>query len=147
MPREFKTILCPTDFSEESCHAIEYGVRFAKVSDGTLLLAHVIHVPSGELYQPDLHVITFDEAKSRALARLQELRETRGGRYPKCELLVEVGDPFDVLMNIAQQRQVDLIVISTHGRTGLHHLVIGSVTEKIIRQAPCPVFVVRRGAE
>ena len=66
MPRDFKTILCPTDFSEESYRAIEYGLRFAKANDGTLILAHVIHVPSGDLFQPDGHVLTFDEAKQKA---------------------------------------------------------------------------------
>ena len=147
MPRDFKTILCPTDFSEESYRAIEYGVRFAKAADGTLLLAHVIHVPSGELYLPDTHVLTFDQAKQRTLSLLEELREKRLHNYPKCELLVDIGDPHDVLIGIATQRKVDLIVIATHGGSNLQHLVMGSVAEKLIRHAPCPLFVVRRGAD
>jgi universal stress protein A len=147
MPREFKTILCPTDFSEESFRAIEYGLRFAKAADGTLLLAHVIHVPSGELSQPDGHVLTFEQAKQRTLTLLEELRQKRLQNYPKCELLVDIGDPHDVLIGIAAQRKVDLIIIATHGRSGFEHLVMGSVAEKIIRHAPCPLFVVRRGAD
>ena len=147
MPREFKTILCPTDFSEESYRAVEYGLRFATVSDGSLLLAHIIHVPTGELYQPDGHVLTFDEAKRRALAQLQAVRQQRLKNYSKCEVLVEIGDPYEQLMAIAKQRKVDLIITATHGRTSLQHLVMGSVAEKIIRHAPCPVLVVRRGAD
>jgi universal stress protein A len=147
MPREFKTILCPTDFSEESYRAIEYGLRFAKISEGTLLLAHIIHVPSGELYKPDGHVLTFDEAQNRGMALLEELRNTRLGGYPKSELLVDIGDPFEQLMAIATERKVDMIITATHGRSGLEHLVMGSVAEKIIRHAPCPVFVVRHGAD
>ena len=147
MPRDFKTILCPTDFSEESYRAIEYGLRFAKEADGTLLLAHAIHVPSGDLYQPDGHVLTFDEAKQRTLALLAELREKRLHGYPKCEFVVDVGDPHDVLITIATQRKVDLIVVATHGRSELTHLIMGSVAEKLIRHAPCPLFVVRRGAD
>ena len=147
MPRDFKTVLCPTDFSEESYRAIEYGVRFAKGADGQVLVAHVIHMPSGELYQPDGHVLTFNEAKRRAQALLEEVRQQRMSNYPRCELLVDIGDPYALLMAIAAERKVDLIVISTHGRTGLQHLVMGSVAEKIIRHAPCPVFVVRRGAD
>lgn len=147
MPRDFKIILCPTDFSEESYRAIEYGLRFAKAADGTLLLAHAIHVPSGELYQPDGHVLNFEEAKQRTNSLLEELRQKRLQSYPKCELLVDVGDPHDVLLGIARQRKADLIVIATHGRSGLQHLVMGSVAEKIIRHAPCPLFVVRRGAD
>lgn len=148
MLREFKTILCPTDFSEESYLAIDYGLRFAQSADGTLLIAHVIHVPSGELYEPAgdrVHVITFDEARRRDFARLEEIRSQRLGGYPKCELLIDIGDPSQQLVAIAQQREVDLIVTATHGRSGLKHLGLGSVAENVIRHAPCPVFVVRGG--
>jgi nucleotide-binding universal stress UspA family protein len=147
MPREFKTILCATDFSEESYRALEYGLRFAKVSDGTLLLAHILHNPFTEEFHPEGYELSFEQVKSSALARLQDVQQTRLGGYARCELLVEVGDPFARLMEIAAQRKVDLIVTATHGRTGLEHLVMGSVAEKIIRHAPCPVFVVRRGAD
>lgn len=146
MIADFKTILCPTDFSEESYRAIEYGARFATAADGMLLLAHIIHVPSGELYQPDGRTLTFSEAKQRAAERLTEVWEQRVGGYPKCERLIEIGEPYEQLMNIATQHKTDLIVIATHGHTGISHLVMGSVAEKIIRHAPCPVFVVRRGA-
>ncbi len=146
MPRELKTILCPTDFSEDSCRAIEYGVRFAKISDGTVILAHIIHVPSGELYQPDRPTLTFEEAKARARTLLEDIQRKHTSGYPKCDLLVEIGDPHEQLIAIAKRRAVDLIVTATHGRSGLEHLVMGSVAEKVIRHAPCPVFVVRRGA-
>ncbi len=150
MLSEFKTILCPTDFSDESFLAIAYGLRFAQSTDGTLLIAHIVHIPTGELYETaggTAHVMTFDEARHRDLARLEEIRAQQLGGYAKCELLVDVGEPYDQLMAIAQQRQVDLIVTATHGRTGLRHLVLGSVAERIIRHAPCPVFVVRRGLQ
>lgn len=145
MPRDFKTILCPTDFSEDSYRAAEYGLRFAKVSDGTLLIAHIIHIPTDHLFTPGTPVPAFDAMKQRSSVLLQQLRDQRLEGYPKSELLLEVGDPFEQLMAIAVQRKVDLIVTSTHGRTGLEHLVMGSVAEKIIRHGPCPVFVVRRG--
>lgn len=145
MPREFKTILCPTDFSEASYRAIEYGGRFARVSDGTLLLAHIIHVPSGELYQHERPTLTFDEARNRARSLLEDIRQKWTDGYSKCELVVDIGDPYEQLLAIATQRNVDLIVTATHGRSGLEHLVMGSVAEKIIRHTPCPVFVVRRG--
>ncbi len=150
MPREFKTILCPTDFSDESYHAIDYGLRFAKAWDAALIIAHIIHTPTGELYQPVgdvIHVLTFDEAKRRDLARLEEIRDTRLSGYANCELLVEIGDPYQQLMAITQRRQVDLIVTATHGRSALEHLILGSVAEKMIRHARCPVLVVRRDTE
>jgi nucleotide-binding universal stress UspA family protein len=144
--REFKTILCPTDFSEASYRALEYAVRFARVADGTLLLAHIVHVPTEDLMHPGVLVPSFDDVKARAQKLLEEVRAQRLGGYGKCELLLDVGDPYEQLMEMANQRHADLIVVCTHGRTGLQHLVIGSVAEKIIRHAPCPVFVVRRGA-
>jgi len=146
MPRNFKTILCPTDFSEYSYRAIDYGLGFTEVSGGTLLLAHIIHVPSGELYQPEPPTLNFDEAKKRSLRLLQDIRDKRLKGYAKCELLVDIGDPYEQLMCIVKERAVDLIITATHGRAGLQHLVLGSVAEKIIRHAPCPVFVVRHGA-
>ncbi len=142
--REFKTILCPTDFSEESYRAIDYGARFAKASDGRLLLAHIIHVPQGELYQPDRPTLTFEEGKALAMARMEEIRHKQLADCSTCELLVDIGDPYEQLKAIADDRKVDLIVIATHGRTALQHLVMGSVAEKLIRHAPCPVLVVRR---
>jgi universal stress protein A len=147
MPRDFKTVLCPTDFSEESYRAIEYGLRFAKGADGTLILAHVIHVPSGELREPESRILTFDEAKERTIKLLQELHVKRLQSYPKCEFLVDIGEPHTVLLNMATQYKADLIVVATHGRSGLTHMVIGSVAEKLIQHAPCPLFVVRRGAD
>jgi universal stress protein A len=149
MLRDFQNILCPTDFSEESYLAIDYGVRFARNVGGTLLIAHIIHTPTGELYQPIgevLHVLTFEEAKQRDLARLAELRDQRLNGYPNCELIVEIGDPYEQLMAIVNQRHVDLIVTATRGRSALEYLIMGSVAEKIIRHAPCPVLVVRREA-
>jgi universal stress protein A len=147
MPRDFNTILCPCDFSEESYRAMEYAERFARATNGTVLLAHIIHVPSGELRQEDGHMLTFEEGKQRALTRLTEARDAHLHGYPKCEIIVDIGSPASDLIALAQQRAVDLIVISTHGRTGLEHILIGSVAEAVLRQAPCPVFVLRRGAE
>jgi nucleotide-binding universal stress UspA family protein len=145
MLRQFKTILCPTDFSEESYHAIEYGVSFAKLSDGTVLLAHILHNPTSELFHPEGYTLSFEQAKQRAQSLLEQLRDKRLG-YPKCDLYVDIGDPYEQLMALAKQRNVDLIVVATHGRSAIGDLVLGSVAEKLIRHSLCPVFVVRRGA-
>ncbi len=146
MPREFKTILCPTDFSEDSHQAVEYGADLVRASDGLLLLAHIIHVPSGELYQSVRPTLNFEDATVRARGLLEDIRQTHAGGYAKCELLVEIGDPHEQLIAIARRHNADLIVTATHGRSGLRHLVMGSVAEKLIRHAPCPVLVVRHGA-
>lgn len=145
MSLDFKTILCPIDFSDASYCALDYGLRFAQACNGTLLMAHVLHNPTSELFHPDGYVLSFDQAKDHARDLLQNLCRERLGGYSRCEVLIDIGDPYEQLTQIASQRAVDLIVIATHGRTGLKHLVLGSVAEKIIRHAPCPVFVVRHG--
>jgi len=145
MPREFNTILCPTDFSDESGRAIEYGLRFAQQAQGTILLAHVVHIPSEHYRDEAGHIMRFDDLKVNAHLKLQEIRDKFVPNYNKVELISDLGDPYEQLLAIANDRKVDLIITSTHGRTGIEHLVMGSVAEKIIRHSPCPVFVVRRG--
>lgn len=147
MPREFKTIMSPTDFSEESLRALEYARRFAEMSQGTILVPHVIHISTEELYDEHGHWRSFQELEKRAHEKLAEIRQTVLKDYPHVELIVSVGNPFEELMRLAQERKVDLLVISTHGRSNFQYLLIGSTAEKLIRHAPCPVFVVRRGAE
>lgn len=156
MPRNFKTILCGTDFSEASYRALDYGLRFATNAGGTLILAHIIHVPAGELFGPahettGVHPIAgalnFDEAKQWGLNRLRELHANRLEQYPRCEFIVDIGDPATQIIALATTRQADLVVSATHGRSGLAHLIMGSVAEKVIRHAPCPVLVVRTGID
>ena len=143
MLRQFKTILCPTDFSDESYHALEYGVSFARLSEGTLLLAHILHDPTSDVFQAEGYTLSFEQARQRAQRLLEDLRDKLD--YHQCELYVDIGDPFEQLMVLAQKRKVDLIVTATHGRTGLTTLVLGDIPEQLIRHSPCPVFVVRRG--
>jgi universal stress protein A len=147
MPREFKTIICPVDFSEASYHALEYASRLAQIDGGTLILIHVLHNPSDEFFHPEGYVIGWDQAKARARAALEEAQVKRLANYPKTELIVDIGDPHELILNLARDRKADLIIVATHGRTGLSHMVLGSVAEKVIRHAPCPVFVVRQSVE
>ena len=146
MPREFKQILCGTDFTERSYLALDYALRFAKLADGRLLVAHFVHVPSGELYSHEEWPRTFEEAKGRAMTLLAEVQRTRLEGYPKTELIVDIGVPAEQLLRVAKERGVDIIVTATHGRSELADLIMGSTAEKLIRHAPCPVFVVRPGA-
>jgi len=146
MPHHFKMILCPIDFSEPSIRAAEHAVGFARDTGGTLLLAHIIHVPTGELYQPDGHTLTFAEATERTRSRLADVQRTRLGNYANCECVVDVGDPYAQLLAIATQRGVDLIVLAARGEGAVAHLLVGSVADKLIRHAPCPIFVLPRPA-
>ena len=147
MPREFKTILCPTDFSDASYHALEYALRFARLSNGSLIIPHILHDTMSPEFRPGGHAIPFQEVKKAAAAKLEELWNQKLGGYPHCTLLVEIGDPFKEIVSMAKEHKADLIITATHGRTGVQHLLIGSVAEKLVRHAPCPVFIVREGVD
>lgn len=147
MPRDFKTVLCPTDFSDASYHALEYGLRFAQNAGGLLIVTHVIHVPGGDLLTGESYTLNFNEAQEHVVERLREVHVNRLQSYPKCELVPVIGDPAEEITAMAKTRDADIIIMSTHGRSGLSHLVMGSVAEQILRHAPCPVFIVRAGVE
>lgn len=138
----FKKILCPTDFSEESLPAIDKAVQLARNEGAELLIVHIIHIPSAHVFE-GTHVLSVPELQRRGESLLHEATAKRLGGYSKAELLVEVGEPLEELTRMANEKGVDLIVIATHGRTGVQRLLIGSLTEKLVRHAPCAVLVVR----
>ena len=146
MPGQFKRVLCGTDFTERSYHALDYALRFAQLADGTLIVAHFVHVPSGDVYTHDEWPRTFEQARVRAHEMLVDVHKKRLGGYAKTELVVEIGTPAEKLIQLAEERQVDVLVTATHGRSEIADLIMGSTAEKLIRHAPCPVFVVRRAA-
>ncbi len=142
----FKRLMLPMDFSEHSDRAAEYAEWVARVSKAAVHLVHVIVNPADAVYEPqeEPHGAMVAHAQKQALARLQA--SARAYLPPSCvpQFHVAVGDPYEQLIEVARKIQPDLIVMSTHGRGGVAHLMIGSVAEKIVRHAPCPVFVVRR---
>ena len=143
-----KVILCCTDFSPESEHAVEHATRLARSTNATLILAHLVHVASGELLSHDPHGptnLTLSQARELALKQLAELRARRVGDYANVELVAKFGSPAESAMALAKERGADIIVTATSDRHThreptdlLHH----SVTEALTRQAPCPVLVV-----
>jgi nucleotide-binding universal stress UspA family protein len=145
MPRDFKTVLCGTDFTEYSYNALDYALRFARLADGVLIVAHFVHVPTRDIYTGEEWPPTFEEARQRARRMLEEVHATRLQSYPKAELTVEIGVPAEMLIQLASDRRADVVVTATHGRSELAELIMGSTAEKLIRHAPCPVFVVRHG--
>ena len=140
----WKSILVPTDFSAASFKAMEYAVTLAEMFGAKLTLAHIV-VP---VAAPDLVYgpVAWDEAVAikTAQERLAELKHSRGAAAArKVRTVVRRGHPYSEIDQIAKDIGADLIVVSTHGRSGLQHLLLGSVAERVIRHAPCPVLVVR----
>jgi nucleotide-binding universal stress UspA family protein len=144
----FKDIMLPVDFSAHSDRAVEYATWLGHVCHATVHLVHVVANPADGIYEPEdaPHWVLVEHAQQKATGRLEETARTAFAAQTPHRTHVAVGDPYEKLMEIARRIPADLIVMSTHGRGGVTHLVMGSVAEKIVRHAPCPVFVVRRSA-
>ena len=144
MKIEIKKILCPLDFSENSEHALLYARAFAQAHGAELLLLHVLEMPLSYLapevvLPPDL----VDRQKESCTQNLTAITEAVRHDLPHTDWLLEEGNPFPRIIEVARQHAVDLIVMGTHGRTGLAHALVGSVAEKVVRKAPCPVLTVK----
>ena len=142
---KYEQILVPTDFSADAGHALEHAIALAQQFQGRLTLLHVIY-----LYLPDSAAAGFPaytaQLKRDADQQLQGPRSRVEEAGVPHEAFTELGVPADKIVEVAKDRQVDLIVMGTQGRTGLPHLLLGSVAERVARLAPCPVMVTRRDA-
>ena len=139
-----KKILCPVDHSECSYLALKYAISLALKDEAKLYLMHVI---DSRLYDTEMYKFSpyklneIDESKIRA-DLMKSLPEGTMDVL-EVETIVVKGVPFNEIINAATEISVDLIVIGTHGRTGLSHVMLGSVAEKVVRKATCPVLTVR----
>jgi nucleotide-binding universal stress UspA family protein len=139
-----KRILVPTDFSDQGKTALMYAVAFADQFGAAVDLLHVLEpVPPGAL----LSYISLSELKKSmqedAEKNLEELHaEWEGYAFPVNRIVVE-GYPFVEIIKHAKTHNVDMIIMGTHGRGAIAHMLLGSVAEKIVRKAPCPVLTVR----
>jgi universal stress protein A len=144
---ELKRILVPTDFSENSNHAVRYAAELADKLQSELVFLHVVQdlalvLPDAVMPTP-VATPNLDDMIASAKTGIANLVAAMDlGRFqPKVE--VRVGSPAAEIVAAAGDLHADLLCISTHGRTGLAHLLLGSVAEKIIRHTPCPVLTVR----
>lgn len=140
---ELKRILVPVDFSKCSQKALEYAVPLARQFGATLILLHVIEpvvaLPSTE-FIPDTDDLTESTTSARqSLAQLQAMMS----KDVATKLLVRTGSPQVEIIDVAKELGVDLVVLSTHGRTGLNHVLLGSTAEKVVRRIACPILIVR----
>jgi nucleotide-binding universal stress UspA family protein len=141
---EIHKLLCPIDFSPSSREAMVEAIELAGRRGAALTLFHVI-APVAVSSPEAMVVPTYDAALQRETD--QELEawraEARGLGAERVETKRVVGTPWDAIVTAAREGSFDLIVMSTHGRTGLAHVFIGSVAERVVRHAPCPVLVLR----
>lgn len=143
MIQNLKKILAPIDFSEYSMEALRGAMELAKDLDGELHIVHVVapHFALLDKMREQARETLMLEEAEEELARI---RKDDCGNSAKVVTQVMVGPPVPKLVEYATQQQIDLILLATHGRTGIEHLMIGSVAEKLARYAPCSVLVFRR---
>jgi len=136
-------VLVPIDFSPYADQALVYAIEVAKSLNAYLTLLHVLQVPlvvgdSEAVLNASLESLEA-EAEQGLQAALERIRQAA----LKGESVMVAGVPFQTIVQVARDQHADLIVMGTHGRTGLTHILIGSVAEKVVRLAPCPVLVTR----
>jgi universal stress protein A len=129
-------ILCPVDFSEASAAALAYAEKLTRSTGAELVLVHAFDIPASLTYA-DVQ----NPADPAVRAQLEDLPLTSSA--VKTVRVLHAGPPGEVICWLAQHRECDLIVMGTHGRTGLKHLLLGSVAEYVMRHARCPVVTFR----
>jgi universal stress protein A len=144
---QIKRILVPTDLSEFSQHAVRYGCEFARRFDAELHLLTVVQdvvalipEPGMAFPAPGEYMQELRDASSEALSRIPGPDLAAGLSITR---EVRVGTPFVEIVRHAREIDADLVVIGTHGRSGLAHVLLGSTAEKVVRKSPCPVLTVR----
>ena len=142
-----KTILCPTDFSEPSHEGLKYAIELATQFSAELCVVNVVPAVPPLPTNPNF-VFEIPEYErglhADAERRLRELIEQRVPKSLKSRTVIGHGDAGREIVRIAEDERADLIVMATTGLTGLRHILFGSVAEKVVRLAVCPVLTVRR---
>ncbi len=139
-----RRILVPVDFSPNSRKAVDYATAFAKQFGANLTFLHVVQVnyAYGEFGAIDFTALE-REMRTGAEKELAGLLAATASVGIQADSLVREGSPPKIIADVARELQSDLLVISTHGYTGLRHVLMGSIAEHVVRYAPCPVLVVR----
>ncbi len=141
-----KRILCPIDFSEASLQAFSNAVEIAVHNEAQIYLVYVLPVLLSSAEQPMLVQSHEYERLLRPQQHLDELAKPLLAKGLKVETVVAHGEPASEIVRIANQKAVDVIVLATHGKTGWRQLAFGSVAEKVVRTASCPVLSIRLAA-
>ena len=141
-----QTILVPLDFSKFSDKALDYALAFGGQFHATLVLLHVVEpvvYPENYVTVPavndDIHTSLLKAAETRLAQTSQRLQAEK----VKVKTVTRLGRPFTEITDAAAEYRADLIVLATHGYTGLKHVLLGSTAERVVRHAPCPVLTVR----
>ena len=137
-----RKILVPVDFSEHSQKALRYALAFAAQFGAAVTLVHIVEqmVYPGDWMYPPLAAPDFSADKHAEMIKRLRALDAKSG--VKTQHVVRMGRAWQEVIEIAREQKADMIILATHGYTGLKHALLGSVAEKIVRHAPCPVLSV-----
>ncbi|MCX6549398.1 MAG: universal stress protein [Acidobacteria bacterium] len=142
-----KTVLVPTDFSDASESALTYGKEMARAFGASLHVVHVMedllaHAWAAEVYVASMPNLR-DEVERESQIRLDAILSDDDRTALRARVALLAGNPFIEIIRYAKTNEIDLIVMGTHGRGPIAHMLLGSVAEKVVRKSPCPVLTVR----
>lgn len=146
MNKMISKVLVPIDFSDYSINALKYAVDFTQHFEAEMILISVIEPM---IYPADFSMgqvaipATDQNLTERVENELKDLAEKEIGDKVKTKRIIKSGKPFYEINETARDEDIDLIIIATHGHTGVEHLLFGSTAEKVVRKAPCPVLTLR----
>ena len=142
-------VLVPIDFSATADQALTYAIALAQQLQARLTLLHVLDLTPVTVDEmpPGMTATYLDDLETDAQYLLQASRERVQRAGLQAESLLVQGTPTQTIVDTAGEQGVDLIIMGTHGRTGLAHVLLGSVAEHVVRQGSCPVLVVRRAPD
>jgi nucleotide-binding universal stress UspA family protein len=145
MAIEIQRILVPVDFSDHTPALLDWSIHLAAEHGSRIVLLHAYHLPvefqqlEGAYLPPDF----WTSVKTEAQEQLGQLAESVRARGIEVETVVCEGYAATAIIEEAERREADLIVIGTHGLSGLKHLLLGSIAERVVQKAPCPVLTVK----
>lgn len=144
----FKKILYCTDFSEDAHWAFTYALQLAKTLKSKLLIFHVtpepVHPEQLSIYLPREKMDELRTSQKKEIdqqLKTHYIKKMRG--FKNYKVALKEGEPFVEIVQMAKKESIDLIVMGTHGRSGLDHILFGSTAEKVVRKSPCPVLTIR----
>jgi nucleotide-binding universal stress UspA family protein len=146
----FNKILIAVDFSDNSNYAFDYALTLAKQFDAELTVMHVINEPIDlrGFYVPHISFEQLEkEIKAGAAGMMEKFCQEKMGDFRNYLACIVNGIPYEEIIRKAKENDASLIVLGTHGRTGLDHIIFGSTAERVVRSSPCPVLSIRLPAE
>lgn len=147
MTPTIRRILVPVDFSEPSIRALDYAIEFARLFKAEIVVLHVVdavYPVMADVYAPGYAAgLVSQELERAGREQLARLAATMEKRHVTVRCLQSMGPAYEMIVAVAKKVKTDMIIMSTQGRTGLSHLLMGSVAERVVRGATCPVLTVR----